>query len=318
MVVFSGEKAMRILHYGDADLKVEYAEETTPADKIPEFGELIRQHHLHLNADGSPSKRYKVNPLMQTVRYSKIVISQGKHSISLPMETYAAALTWETAFRQYGRWLTVGQDRDVYAMFRQNATWEQMHCTIENLSQVEKQQKQLEVQRQKEEQQRIQAQRQAEQAAAEEKRKALIRQQRERNAQRRLEAEQKQKIYQLFEDTPEETVAEETKTAAPAAPLEVVGDRMLSNNVCKIRLRQQATFPSGEATCYFVAADGSVISNKKKMDNVGIGQESILGFILLPGIDYTKMKTCYLQVESQGTILGQVEFRMNISFCSDF
>jgi hypothetical protein len=44
----------------------------------------------------------------------------------------------------------------------------------------------------------------------------------------------------------------------------------------------------------------------------------VVGFILNSGIDYTAMQECLMRFETSGDILGDIDFKMNISFYSDF
>ena len=64
--------------------------------------------------------------------------------------------------------------------------------------------------------------------------------------------------------------------------------------------------------------DGTIISNKKKLANEGLGGEMTIGFVLTSGIDYTQMSACLMRIESKGVVLGEIEFKLNISFYSDF
>ena len=170
-----------------------------------------------------------------------------------------------------------------------------------------------------EEKKRIEAERLAAQAAAEEKRRAIIQRQKELNEERKRQAAEKKKIYGLFEDDPvEEATERETKTDADAAPLEVIGKRLISNNVFKVQARQVVQTLAEDAVCYFVTENGTIISNKKKLVNSGVGNQMTIGFILASGIDYTQIRSCFMRIESQSAVLGEIDFKMNISFYSEF
>jgi hypothetical protein len=65
-----------------------------------------------------------------------------------------------------------------------------------------------------------------------------------------------------------------------------------------------------------VTNTGEIISNKKKI--AVSSDEIVVGFILNSGIDYTAMQECLMRFETSGDILGDIDFKMNISFYSDF
>lgn len=170
-----------------------------------------------------------------------------------------------------------------------------------------------------EEKKRIEAERLAAQIAAEEKRKAIIQRQKELNEERKRQAEEKQKIYSLFEDdNTDVTTNQEVETAKPPVPLEVISKPLISNNVFKVQMKQVTEELAENAVCYFVTAPGIVISNKKKIANVGIGGEMTIGFVLVSGVDYTQFSSCLMRIESDGVVIGEIDFNMNISFYSDF
>ena len=73
-----------------------------------------------------------------------------------------------------------------------------------------------------------------------------------------------------------------------------------------------------DAVCYFVTENGTIISNKKKLVNSGVGNQMTIGFILASGIDYTQIRSCFMRIESQSAVLGEIDFKMNISFYSEF
>ena len=86
----------------------------------------------------------------------------------------------------------------------------------------------------------------------------------------------------------------------------------------KVTLAQTKEGVTGEHVSYFVSVDDEVISNRKKLMCDGVGRETTVGFVLDSGIDFTKMKRCFMRIESLGEIVQNIEFKMNIAFYSDF
>lgn len=174
------------------------------------------------------------------------------------------------------------------------------------------------------EKQRLAEERSAAQAAAEEQRQAIIRRQKEQNEERKRREQEKaeaaRQAARLFADD----LAEEEPSAAAAeepaddAPFTVVGKRLISNTVFKVTLQPVGSPAPDEAVAYFVSESGEAISNKKKLTQTAAGEAATVGFMLNTGVDYTVMPRCLLRIEQQGQTVGEISFRMNISFCSDF
>lgn len=101
-------------------------------------------------------------------------------------------------------------------------------------------------------------------------------------------------------------------------PIKIVGNRLISNNVFKVTLTFVEECKSESLIAYFVTNAGETISNKKKVAAPSENMDMTIGFVLKSGIDYTTMSECLMRFESQGEILGDIRFKMNISFYSDF
>lgn len=323
VVKHAANKPLVVLTYDKAQITVTYTERTDTGYMTPEGGELINMKFMYLNKDGSPSKRYKDNPLIRTYRFTHITISDGRDSFSFPISSHNTALQFETAFNSFRETFVNGEYCDLYKVILNANNPEDAESALINYAETKK--RRAEAERiaakaaEEAEKQRLEAERLAAQIAAEEKRKAIIQRQKELNEERKRQAEEKQKIYSLFEDdNTDVTTNQEVETAKPPVPLEVISKPLISNNVFKVQMKQVAEELAENAVCYFVTAPGIVISNKKKIANVGIGGEMTIGFVLVSGVDYTQFSSCLMRIESDGVVIGEIDFNMNISFYSDF
>lgn len=323
VVKHAANKPLVVLTYDKAQITVTYTERTDTGYMTPEGGELINMEFMYLNKDGSPSKRYKDNPLIRTYRFTHITISDGRDSFSFPISSHNTALQFETAFNSFRETFVNGEYCDLYKVILNANNPEDAESALINYAETKK--RRAEAERiaakaaEEAEKQRLEAERLAAQIAAEEKRKAIIQRQKELNEERKRQAEEKQKIYSLFEDdNTDVTTNQEVETAKPPVPLEVISKPLISNNVFKVQMKQVAEELAENAVCYFVTAPGIVISNKKKIANVGIGGEMTIGFVLVSGVDYTQFSSCLMRIESDGVVIGEIDFNMNISFYSDF
>ena len=98
----------------------------------------------------------------------------------------------------------------------------------------------------------------------------------------------------------------------------VESNTVISNNVFKITVKQTEQIVAQEFIVYFVSSDGNIISNKKKLSSGDAGCETVLGFVLDSGIDYTRMKKCFMKIVTVDEEIQNIEFGMNIAFYSDF
>ena len=319
-------KPMEVYTYEQTVLTLSHTEETGEFDVLPPHAELISERHMHLNQDGSVSRRYKHNPIIKTVRYSTATISCGKEDIKLLFDSHAEATAFQEAFSAYQQFLTSGNYRRIYNVVNHSEDMDAFDAAVakhreEELRRAEEEEKCAEEARiaAEEAERQREAERIAAQKAAEEMRLAIIQRQREANEERKRQEAQRQRVLSLFEEEPEEQPDAQTDHRTDAdAYIEVVGNRTISNNVFKVSYRQLLPFSAENALCYFVAADGSLISNKRKLPNGEIGTEATVGFVLASGIDYTQMKSCVLRVEINDGVVNEIDFKMNISFYSDF
>lgn len=329
MVKYEAKKPLILLTYDKARFAVKYDEITETTNVIPPYGELLREQHMYLNADGSVSKRYKNNPIVKTIRFTTVTISEANMRFTCPFKALETALKFETAFNDYKNIFSGGEYSDIYKMILASADLGTIEDAIRNHDEAKKKLIVEEKERAKaqhlsalavaeEERKKLEKERLAAQAAAEEKRRAIIQRQKELNEERKRQAVEKKKIYSLFEDDADTTPEREEEAVETVAPLEVISKRQISNNVFKTQVKQAVQVLPEDTLCYFVTKDGAIISNKKKLANEGLGGEMTIGFVLTSGIDYTQMSACLMRIESKGVVLGEIEFKLNISFYSDF
>lgn len=340
VVKYAANKPLLVLTYDKMQTTVTYTERTDTGYTTPEGGELINMEFMYLNKDGSPSKRYKDNPLIKTYRFTRVTTSDGRDSFSFPVTFHNTALQFETDFNDFRKMFAEGEYCDIYKVILNSHDLEEVELAIKNYTEAEKRRAEseriaakaaAEAEKQRveadrlaaitaaeEEKKHIEAERLAAQAAAEEKRRAIIQRQKELNEERKRQADEKKKIYSLFEDDTDATPEREEEVVEMVAPLEVISKRQISNNVFKTQVKQAVQVLPEDTLCYFVTKDGTIISNKKKLANEGLGGEMTIGFVLTSGIDYTQMSACLMRIESKGVVLGEIEFKLNISFYSDF
>lgn len=340
VVKYAANKPLVVLTYDKMQTTVTYTERTDTGYTTPEGGELINMEFMYLNKDGSPSKRYKDNPLIKTYRFTRVTTSDGRDSFSFPVASHNTALQFEADFNDFRKMFAEGEYCDIYKVILNSHDLEEVELAIKNYAEAEKRRAEAEriaakaaaeaekqrveadrlaaITAAEEEKKRIEAERLAAQAAAEEKRRAIIQRQKELNEERKRQADEKKKIYSLFEDDTDATPEREEEVVEMVAPLEVISKRQISNNVFKTQVKQAVQVLPEDTLCYFVTKDGTIISNKKKLANEGLGGEMTIGFVLTSGIDYTQMSACLMRIESKGVVLGEIEFKLNISFYSDF
>ena len=324
-VICRPESPMSVLTYNRIKLDISISEKEEDIEKIPPDGELIGQRYAYVNKDGTVNKRYKYNPLLKTVRFTTVIIKAGRNKFSAPVKTLQAARKLESAFNQYTAALCKGAWKTIYSMVCASTDTESIESAIKDFTKAEKMRKELALKAAEEEKKRLEEERLAAQEAAEEKRREIIRRQREINEERkRQEAEKAAELKRVeklfgddFSDEAEET-APEDKTSAAMVPLEVVGNGTITNTVFKVILRPAEGAAYDALTAYFITDSGEIISNRKMIQLTEPDKDVTVGFILNSGIDFTSMKKCFMRFDFQGETLGDIPFKMNISFFSDF
>lgn len=316
---------LSVLKYDDTSINYECTEKDykrPPADR-----EIVSQHYLHQNADGTPNKRYKDNYLIYSTRLNYITVASGKHSYKISIPTKSEAENFIYRFKEFKESLADGLRGKVYQAFLESKDLDEIKSIVSEEERVKKEREEQEKLRleelaRKEEEKRI-----AEEKEKEEKRKAIIERQRqlneERKAQKEAQKEKITKIISMFEDDEDAFFGEKKENVAVAkeksnGPLEVIGNKLISNNVFKIVFKQSTDLPEDTLTFYFTDTKGHVISNRKSYVVPDVGAETKVGFILKSGIDFTQMDSCTLVVEAEEDICQEIIFKMNISFYSDF
>lgn len=323
VVIAKKETPMRVFTYDQTGVFVESRvdEEIRLSDSF--YGEILGERHQHLNADGSVSRRHKNNPIIKTVRYTALRFECGGETYRIPVRMNDIALRFENAYNDYCKSLTGGLMKDVYAMVTQSVEHREVVAAMDLLDKEEARLRELEKQRALEEKQRQEEERKAAVIAAEERKKAIIQRQRELNEERKREAErqvaERRRVVQLFDDDFDEAENANVDGGIEKSEslFEVVGNRLISNNVFKVTLKALDGYKLDTITAYFVSKNGEIISNKKKVAVVS-SKEVTVGFVLNSGIDYTSMQECLMRFESAEEKLWDIGFKMNISFYSDF
>lgn len=327
MVLFDEKKPMVVLPYRDVSVKTRYRKEEIVSDKIPKNGELVQERYMHLNADGSINKRYKENPIVKTVRYTELTVQGSNFNFKFPANKYEKALLFASAFNSLVESFSKSPMCEIYNLICSSADVDAIVAEIENQKKAEKERIRQEKLRAEAEAKRLEELRKEEERAAEERRRTLVQRQKELNEERRRklaeEEERKKRVESMFRDDFEKDGSSgkepsvKIKTSEIEVPFEVIGKRMISNSVFKVTLRCLDSVPLGTVTASFVSLCGERISNLKQI-TLQAGEDVTLGFVLNPGREFTEMKGCYLRLESEGAVVGDFLFEMNISFSNDF
>ena len=325
IVKCESKKPMWVYSYDQAVLTISHTEQTNEFRVLPPHAELIGERYTYLNQDGSVDRRHKINPILKTVRYSTATISCAKETVKLLFDSLAEATAFEEAFTAYQQFLTDSTYRNIYRTVIRSEDIAAFESAVakhkqDELRRIEEEKKRVEAARiaAEEAEKQREAERIAAEKAAEERRLAIIRRQKEANEERKRQEAERKRAHSLFEDVVEESDVSVQSEQSAAALVEITGNRLISNNVFKVNYRPLRPISDNGAVCYFVATDGSLISNKRKLPNGEVGAEATVGFVLTSGVDYTQMKSCTLRVEVDGTIVDTIDFKMNVSFYSDF
>jgi hypothetical protein len=320
MVLYRSGTPLGVLAYNEVKIQVDHTDKEEITETVSPFGELVGERYTHANKDGSANRRYSNNPIIKTIRYTTLTIATSKDSFTFPVKAYQEALHVKDLFEAYCRDVTTDLMEGVYGLIARSESLADIEEAMDNLAREEALRLERQAQKEAEEKQRIEEERQTAIREAEERRRVLIQRQRELNEERRRQAEEKNKALQLFEDDFSTRKQEDYSAQSEKSDVRfsVVGSMMISNNVFKVVVKQEAMQDKKECVALFVSGAGVVISNKKKIVMGEGGIETTLGFVLVSGIDYTQMKKCYMKITTEDEDLQSIEFKMNISFYSDF
>ena len=323
-VVCKSDKMLHVYTYDGfmVDKRYEDIEETT--EEIPEDCDLIGQKYTHQNADGSPDKRYKNNPIISIYRYSWLSFFSNKNEIiGLYFDRKDLAASFADAYAVFRNGLLNGKYKDIYSMVIKEKDVSEIEKEISRQEKEEEERKKQRIEAARAEEKRLEEER----AAAEKQKQEIIKRQREQNEERKRQAEEQRqhamKVAELFgddfgNDSISSALQENTECVEDShdLPVRVEGNRMITNTVFKIILKPGKDFSDDGLSVYFTDNRKTVISNRKKVimssdDNIS------LGFVLNSGFDYTTLKKCFLCLEKQNEVIGQIEFKMNIAFSPD-
>lgn len=317
-------KQIKVLTCEKVRLTVRFADQQIESENLPPHSEVLSQTYKYMNKDGTVSRRYKDNPLVRTVRLTTLALTVENKSVSIPVDSYQAALQFESAFDSFTKNLTFGSQRSVYEAVSTSADYDAIEREIEMLAAKEKAEKQRIRNEEKEAARKKEKERILAQKAAEEKRKQIIQRQREINEERKRQKREKKEAAKSTAKLFSDDFADETSSSivqnekSEEILVKIATNRLISNTVFKVGLQAAADSLPDEIVAFFIAESGECISNKKKILQLSSSSPTTIGFILNSGKDYTAMKKCFLRLEAHGSILCDIEFQMNISFCSDF
>lgn len=310
--------------YQDKDVEDRKGDGVPPKDK-----EILSQQYLHSNADGSPNKRYKYNPIVFKTRESWLEIKIGRDAkVKAKTKTYAEAERFVQCFNNHVKELHDGDRGDVYDAICKQKGLDDIRSIVDAYEASVKEQKE----RLRQQQREIEEQRKKkleEKKKEEERQRAEIieRQKRineERKAQKKAEREKQKKIRAMFMDDDfgnvetEKGCPEVTLQEADNGPLKVTKKKAITNNVFKVTFETISSPGDETLKMHFVDIDDNTISNTKKVSPAPVGGETKVGFVLNSGINFTQMKQCILIIESSSEEEMRIPFEMNISYYSDF
>lgn len=334
IILFSEWSGIEIYNYYNSTVSIEISEKEyqkkTLTWKGPEFGELLSKHYLHQNADGTPNMRYKDNPVVYHYRNTKLCFQfqNLEKSIKVNVESAALAEKFIQLYNAHKDALSDGECKEVYEAILRFADLADIRELIKSVQKQREIRLQEELEATEELKKLAEQQRVAKLKEEEERRLALIEEQKRRNEERkRIEAEKKrrvEKIHDLFSDESVDMHPKKDhegineKTDESIGPFIVQGKKDITNNVFKLTLVQTEHLDIDSIKVCFVDNNGNAISNEKHVAIGEVNTETSLGFILKSGIDFTSMKECSMQFFTTQKIYEKIEFKMNISFFSDF
>lgn len=315
IIYIQKEKPLEVISYEKFKLKLEYKDEKT-ANPKKLGGKIIAEEYTYQNVDGTPDKRRKINPIIFTVRYFSLCVSWSGHIRLMQSDNS------ELLFELFNKYTEIFEDAETAFVFKKIFT-DKEETDIKNI--VSEYKAKLKKQSELAEKKRLEEER-AKAFEDEQRKLAIIQKQKERNEEMIRKKELERKALQLFgEDTPEAN--EENKNVANSdisskaqydLPFSVENQCVITNNIFKLELKQEINTIEDEYNIVFVDSNKVPISNKRSVKKATVGEKSIIGITLLSNIDFTIMKKCFMQIEANGKVIGEIPFKMNIAFYSDF
>lgn len=315
-------KSLEVISYEKFKFKLEHKDVKT--DNPKKSGcKIIAKEYTYQNIDGTPDKRRRINPIIYTVRHFLLYVSWSGHRRLLQSDNS------ELLVELFNKYTEIFEDTEAAFVFKKIFTGKE-EINIENIiseyrAKEAKTKAKLKKQLELAEKKRLEEQR-AKAVEDEQRKLAIIQRQKERNEEILRKKELERKALQLFgEDISE--VSEENKNDAHSdifsktqfeLPFSVENQSVITNNVFKVELKQEINTVEDEYTIVFVDPNKAPISKKRSVKRAAVGEKTVIGITLLSNIDFTLMKNCFMQIETSGKVIGEIPFKMNIAFYSDF
>lgn len=328
---------IRIIRYSEVQVSETHTAKThnikSSSWKVPADCEVISKQYLHENADGTPNKRYKDNPLTIKLRHNKLIFECDTIKVVVKEESLEQSLKHVELINNFKSERKHNKELFELEQLLFSGSYNDIceFVDAQDKKIKDKQKKKEDALRQQEaETEKYRQAFEAEQQALEQeklnRRYELIRKQKEFNDSKKIELEDikpsKNAMTVFFgADDSEGNIISEQKSADPeeiTAIFSIKEKLNITNAVFKLTLIQNVDLAEKEIVAYFVDKNGGLISNKRKLKPAGKGENISVGFILNSGIDFTVMNECQMKIESSEEILCVTDFSMNISFYSDF
>ena len=309
---------LEIVRYDKIKARLKTKDKKSDTKRVPN-AKVVAEEYTYRNSDGSPDKRRKNNPIIYTVRYTFVSFAWKSHNIEIQCND---AELFVGQFEKYANIFKEGVNASIYL----NLSYQDEELEVSKIVEKYNEQQRLENEKIKQKQ-KLEKQKKLE----EEKRKAeeerlrklaIIQKQKERNEEMLRKKEIEANALKLFgidsEETDNDTEKYNDVKKQFDSPISVVSECLITNNVFKVKLRQEKNMDTSEYEIVFVDADKNVISAKRSVSKTVVGEETTVGVVLSSGIDFTTMKNCFMQIRVNGDLVDEISFKMNIAFYSDF
>lgn len=141
-VIYKSNHPIKVCTYDSIHVKIKSIDKEHTGESIPSYGELISQRYTHINADGSPSKRYRDNPVIKIIRFTRVLFFSGHSAlISIPVDSYQKAESLLTAFDSHRDELLEGTLKTIYSYVTEQKDYQEIEEQISKLAQQEKENK---------------------------------------------------------------------------------------------------------------------------------------------------------------------------------
>lgn len=328
---------IRIIRYSEVQVSETHTAKThnikSSSWKVPADCEVISKQYLHENADGTPNKRYKDNPLTIKLRQNKLIFECDTIKVVVKEESLEQSQKHVELINNFKAERKHNKELFDLEQLLFSGTYNDICEFVDEQDKKikEKQKKKEDALRQQEAEaekyrQAFDAERQALEQEKLKRRYELIQKQKEINDAKKTELEDikpSKKAMNVFFDADEltEDIIAKQKSVESGEITRIfsIKEKLnITNTVFKLTLMQNVELAGNEIVIYFVDKNGVLISNKRKLKPAGKGEAVSVGFILNSGIDFTVMNECQMRIEASEEILCSIGFAMNISFYSDF